>query len=154
MPHARRGPNFSPSFDMKKFFGFGSSTPPPPAPPSKPPSPPAMSPAPAAAKTAATAPAPAAPSPAAPPAPPIVGRWRDASGTGDGSESTEFNADGSVTERLAGGDTIRGRYLLSGDNLTINLEGMEEALDFTAMVRQDTLEMTDAGGQRSTYRRA
>lgn len=110
-----------------------------------------MSPAPAAAKTAATAPAPAAPSPAAPP---IVGRWRDASGTGDGSESTEFHADGSVTERLAGGDTIRGRYLLVGDNLTINLEGMEEALDFTAMVRQDTLEMTDAGGQRSTYRRA
>ncbi|MDQ6655198.1 MAG: hypothetical protein M3Y80_05225, partial [Verrucomicrobiota bacterium] len=73
--------------------------------------------------------------------------------SGDGSESTEFHSDGSVTERLTGDETIRGRYVFTGEKLTINLAGMDEPLAFTATVKQDALEMTDASGQRSTYRR-
>ncbi len=135
-----------------KLFGFGSSTPPPPSPPSKPPT-----------LTSNPAPAPAASQPSAPPepkavepappAPSITGRWQDAGDSGDGSESTEFHADGSVTESLTGGETIRGRYVFAGDKLTINLAGMDEPLAFTAIVKQDSLQMTDASGQRSTYRR-
>jgi hypothetical protein len=85
---------------------------------------------------------------------PIVGRWKSASGAGDGSESTEFHADGTVTERVAGGEVIRGRYSLGGNRLTINLDGVPEALAFTIAVKTDTLEMTDGEGERATYRRA
>ncbi|MGI8819412.1 MAG: DUF5640 domain-containing protein [Chthoniobacterales bacterium] len=130
---------------MKKFFGFGSSTPPPPAPPSKPPSLPA--------KPAAPSSAVAKTDPPSAPATSIIGRWKEASGTGDGSESTEFHTDGSVTERLGGGETIRGRYALAGEKLTIDLAGVQEALGFTVFVEDDTLEMIDGTGQRSTYRR-
>jgi hypothetical protein len=94
-----------------------------------------------------------APAPVAPP-PSLVGRWRSASGSGDGSESTEFHADGTVTERVTGGEAIRGRYLLAGDRLTITLEGMDEPLSFTVAVMADSLEMTDADGDKSVYRRA
>jgi hypothetical protein len=135
---------------MRKFFGFGSSTPPPPPPPSKPPTL-ASKPAPAPAKPAAAAPAPTPPPPAAPS---LVGRWHGTSGSGDGSESTEFHADGTVTERVTGGEAIRGRYLLAGDQLSITLEGMDEPLSFRVVVHADSLEMTDSDGDKSVYRRA
>jgi len=82
-----------------------------------------------------------------------VGRWKDADGSSDGSESTEFHADGTVTERLTGGETIRGRYSIGGQKLTINLEGVPTPLSFTVAIKGETLEMTDQDGQKASYRR-
>ena len=128
---------------MKKFFGFGSSTPPPPPPPSRPPSPPAKPAAPAPAKPEAAA-------PTSPAAPSIVGRWKEPTG----SDTTEFHADGTVTERPASGETIRGRYSLEGGKLKINLQGVDEEIVFNATVRADALEMTDADGNVTRYQKA
>ena len=145
---------------MKKFFGFGSSTPPPPAPPAKPPSPPtrpaapapaAPAPAPVKAATPAAAPKPApAREPAAAPKPSIVGKWKEP----NGSDTTEFHAEGTVTERLASGETIRGRYSLAESKLTINLDGLADELTFSALIKTDTLEMTGPDGQVTRYQRA
>ncbi len=137
---------------MKKFFGFGSSTPPPPPPPSKPPAPPATKPAPVQ-KSEAPAPLPpAAPAPAASTATPapaalIVGRWKDP----NSGDVTEFHADGAVTENVAGGEPIRGRYSLTGSKLTINLTGVPDELSFPVAIKTDTLEMTDPEGHVTRY---
>jgi hypothetical protein len=137
---------------MKKFFGFGSSTPPPPPPPSRPPAPPAKPAAPPAAAPAA----PAAPAQTPPPAAAtesaasIVGRWKEPNGT----DTTEFHADGTVTERPATGETIRGRYSLENGKLKINLEGVPDEIVFTAAVSENALEMSDADGQITHYQRA
>ena len=128
---------------MKKFFGFGSSTPPPPPPPSRPPSPPAK---PAAPGAPAKTPSPGVGSAAAS----IVGRWKEPKG----SDTTEFHADGTVTERLASGETIRGRYSLEDGKLKIKLEGVAEEIVFTAAVSANALEMSDADGQITHYERA
>lgn len=134
---------------MKKFFGFGPSTPPPP-PPSKPPAPPAARPGPAAKPDAAKSELPKPqPAPAAPPAPSIVGRWKDP-GSGD---ITEFHADGTVTEIVAGGEPIRGRYSLAGDRLKLNLEGVPDELSFPVTIKADTLEMVDPDGHMTRYQR-
>jgi Family of unknown function (DUF5640) len=119
---------------MKKFFGFGSSTPAPPPPPSRPPAPPTAKPG--APKSATTVPA-------------IVGRWKEPSG----SDTTEFHADGTVVEKPASGETIRGRYQLEGAKLTIKLERVLEPLVFTATIKNDALEMKDPEGQVTQYRR-
>lgn len=130
-----------------KLFGFGSSTPPPPPPPSKPPAtPPKASNPPAAAKTPAE-PAPA--KPAATAAPSIVGRWKDP----NSSDTTEFHADGSVTEKTGAGETIKGRYSLRDKQLKVNLEGVADELSFPVAIGADTLEMTDAEGKVTLYRR-
>ncbi len=134
---------------MKKFFGFGSSTPPPPPVPSKPPDPPAK-PAPAAAPARAKA---ATPSPAdeafttEPPS--IVGRWQEP-GT---SDTTEFHADGSVTEKTGTGETIRGRYWLRDKHLKLNLEGVADELSFPVAIGSRTLEMTDSEDKVTLYQR-
>ena len=132
---------------MKKFFGFGSSTPQPPSPPIKPPTPPAK---------AATPPAPPkspAPvetsKPAATPAPSIVGRWREPGS----SDSTEFHADGSVTEKTGSGETIRGRYSVRDKHLKIDLEGVADQLSFPVAIAADKLEMTDPDGKITHYER-
>jgi len=133
---------------MKKFFGFGSSTPPPPlTPPSKPPAPPLKSSS-ATAPTPAPKPAPAPSKPAAPETPSIVGRWKEP----NGSDVTQFAADGTVTETPASGETIRGRYSLEGGTLKLNLEGVEE-LSFPVKLGAETLEMTDTGGSVTKYER-
>jgi len=132
---------------MKKFFGFGSSTPPPPPPPSKPPAPPAKPAAAAAPPAAAKTPAPAAP-PAASAS--IVGKWKEP----NGSDTTEFHADGTVTERPASGETIRGRYSFEGGKLKINLQGVADEIVFQATVTADALETTDSEGQVTRYRKA
>ena len=122
---------------MKKFFGFGSSTPPPPAaPPSKPPAPPLK-----------PTPAPAAPVTPEPP-PSIVGRWKEPGG----ADVTEFQADGTVTETPASGETIRGRYSLAAGKLKLNLDGVDE-LTFPVKNSADTLEMTDTEGAVTKYER-
>ena len=127
---------------MKKFFGFGSSTPPPPPPPSRPPSPPAKPEAPAA--------PPKTPPPAAATAPAsIVGRWKEP----NGSDTTEFHADGTVTERPASGETIRGRYSLEDGKLKIKLDGVPDEIVFTAAVSGNALETSDADGQITHYER-
>ncbi len=127
---------------MKKLFGFGSSTPPPPAVPTRPPAPPAK-------HTPTPKPAPAKAEAALVDGRSIVGRWKEPGG----SDTTEFHADGSVTER-SGGETIRGKYVLVGSNLKINLEGVTEALTFSATIDHDTLEMIDGDGQATKYARA
>ena len=125
---------------MKKFFGFGSSTPPPPPPPAKPPSLPAKPPAAAAEKSA----------PAAGGVASIVGRWKEPNGT----DTTEFHVDGTVTERPASGEMIRGRYSFADGKLKINLEGVPNEIVFTASVSADSLETSDADGHVTLYRRA
>ena len=131
-----------------KIFGFGSSTPPPPPPPSRPPAPPAKpaaAPAPAPAKTP-----PAASAPAEPAAASIVGRWKEPNGT----DTTEFHADGTVTERPASGENIRGRYSFEGGKLRIKLQGVDEEIVFTAAVSTNALETSDPGGNVTHYVRA
>lgn len=124
---------------MKKFFGFGSSTPPPPPPPSRPP----------------TSPAAKSPAPKSPPAAKdsghesIVGRWKEP----NGNDTTEFRADGSVLEKPASGESIRGRYSFEASRLKIKLEALTEELVFTATIKNDTLEMKDRDGQITHYRR-
>lgn len=112
---------------MKKFFGFGSSPPPPPAPPNSPGT---------AAKDSGVA--------------TIVGSWKEP----DGSDTTEFRADGTVVEKPASGETIRGRYSLEGAKLKIRLEGLSEELSFSASIEDDALELKDPDGQITHYRRA
>jgi len=119
--------------DMKKLFGFGSNTPSPPPPPSRPPAPPLGKSAPPAVKPAAS----------------IVCRWKDPAG----SDITEFGSDGTVIERPASGDTIRGRYALDGSKLKIKLEGAAEELVFPVKIATDTLQMTDPEGQVTSYQR-
>lgn len=135
---------------MKKFFGFGSSTPPPPAaPPAKPPAPPA--PKPAAAPAAPARPTPPAEARKAAPsaAPSIIGRWKEPGS----SDTTEFHADGSVTEKTGNGETIRGRYSLSDKQLKINLEGVPDELSFPVALSGNKLEMTDDEGKITHYER-
>ncbi|MFN2475659.1 MAG: DUF5640 domain-containing protein [Chthoniobacterales bacterium] len=134
---------------MKKFFGFGSSTPPPPSPPSKPPTAPAKptTPAPAAAKS--PAPAESSKPAAASSAPGIVGKWREPGS----SDTTEFHADGSVTEKTGSGDTIRGRYSIRDKHLKIDLEGVADQLSFPVAIGSDELEMTDTDGKITYYER-
>lgn len=118
-----------------KFFGFGSSTPPPPPPPARPPSPPTAKSA-AAKESSSTTPG-------------IVGRWKEP----NGNDITEFRADGTVVERPASGEVIRGRYSLAGTKLKITLEAVPEELSFAASIKDDTLEMKDPDGQVTEYRR-
>jgi hypothetical protein len=118
---------------MKKFFGFGSSTPPPPAPPSRPPAPPSRPSTPGAKPVAAAS--------------PIVGRWKEP----QGSDTTEFHADGTVTESPAGSEKIRGRYTLEGAKLKIRLEGVPDELSLSAVFKGDALEMTGPDGQMTRY---
>ena len=128
---------------MKKFFGFGSSTPPPPPLPSRPPE--------LAAKPASPAAAPKTPPAATAAGPaPIVGRWKEPNGT----DTTEFHADGTVTEKPASGETIRGRYSLKEGKLKINLPGVPKEIVFTAAVNTNALELSDAEGQITHYQRA
>lgn len=130
---------------MKNFFGFGSSTPPPPPPPSKPPAPPPK-----------PAPAPAKPTPAIPAdktaasqTPSIIGRWKEPGS----SDTTEFHADGTVTERTGSGETIRGRYSLRDKHLKLNLDGVPDELSFPVSVGAETLEMSDTEGKITLYER-
>ncbi len=121
--------------DLKKLFGFGSSTPPPPPPPLRPPPPPGARPGPR--------PAPAT-------APTIIGQWQEP----NGNDTTEFRADGTLMEKQAGGETISGRYSLDGARLKVRLEGVAEELAFNVVIKGDMLEMTDSEGNTTKYRRA
>lgn len=79
----------------------------------------------------------------------IVGQWNEPGS----SDTTEFRADGTLSERLGSGETIRGRYTLDGSKLLITLEGVD-ALSFSASINPDALELTDPDGQVTHYRRA
>jgi hypothetical protein len=124
-----------------KFFGFGSSTPPPPPPPGRPPSPPGVKPS--------AKPAPADKKESVTSTASIVGEWREPGG----SDITQFRADGTVVEKPANGDPIRGRYSIDGAKLKIRLDGVPDELSFAASVNGDTLEMKDPDGQVTHYRR-
>ena len=56
-------------------------------------------------------------------------------------------------EKPAGGETIRGRYSLEGAKLKIKLDGLADELSFSAVIKTDALELTDAEGQVTHYRR-
>ncbi|MDQ6622718.1 MAG: DUF5640 domain-containing protein [Verrucomicrobiota bacterium] len=122
-----------------KFFRFGSSTPPPPPPPARPPRPPLARPQ--AAKPPARPPIPVA-------RPSIVGRWQERGS----KEATEFRADGTLLERLGNGEMINGRYVLEGARLQIELQDVGP-LSFSVSLNAETLELTDAEGQVTRYRR-
>jgi hypothetical protein len=126
---------------IKRLLRFAARTPPPPRPPLRPPSPPGL------AKSSPPKPA-ASAKPSAFAAPGIVGRWQ----APDSNDTTEFRADGSLAEQLATGETINGRYSLEGSKLRVQLDGVGE-LSFAAAVTAETLELTDAEGQVTRYRR-
>ena len=81
--------------------------------------------------------------------PTIVGRWKER----DGSDITEFHSDGTVTEKPASGETIRGKYSMEGGRLKIKLARVADELIFPVSIKADTLEMTDPEGQVTHYRR-
>ena len=78
-----------------------------------------------------------------------MGRWKEPKG----SDTTEFHADGTVTEKPASGENIRGRYTLEGAKLKIRLEGVPDELSFSAVIKTDALEMTGPDGQTTRYER-
>ena len=59
-----------------------------------------------------------------------------------------------MIEKPASGETIRGRYSLEGTKLKIKLEGLSDELSFTALIKTDSLEMTDPDGQVTRYQKA
>ncbi len=67
---------------------------------------------------------------------------------------TEFRPDGTLVEKPASGETIRGRYSCDGSKLKVQLDGIPEELSFTIAIKNDTLKMTDAEGQVTKYLRA
>ena len=79
-----------------------------------------------------------------------MGRWHEP----NGSDITEFKADGNLLENPANADPIRGRYTLRGAELKVELEGVNDPLSFTVAIKGDLLEMTDAEGHKTQYRRA
>lgn len=89
------------------------------------------------------------PSPAQSAKPSLVGRWKEP----QGKDTTEFHTDGTVTEKPATGENIRGRYALDGSKLKIKLDGVPDELSFSAVVRGDTLEMTGPDGEATRYER-
>jgi hypothetical protein len=82
-------------------------------------------------------------------APSIVGRWKEPKG----SDTTEFHADGRVTEKPAGAADILGRYLFDGAKLEIRLEGVAEELVFSVALKGNSLEMTGPDGEKTRYER-
>ncbi len=70
-----------------------------------------------------------------------MGQWKEL----NGSDTTEFRAEGRWTERPAGRDDPR-PLLVRGAKLAVQLEGMGEELSFNVLIRSDVLEMTDSGG--------
>ena len=70
-----------------------------------------------------------------------------------GTDMTEFRADGTLVEKAASGETIRGRYSLSASQLKVRLEEAPEELAFTVVIKSDLLEMTDSEGNTTKYRR-
>ena len=82
--------------------------------------------------------------------PGIVGRWKE----GDSNDIIEFHRDGTVTEKPATGETIRGKYSLEGGRLKINLDGVANELVFPVSIKAEALEMTDPEGQVTRYQRA
>ncbi|MDQ6859901.1 MAG: hypothetical protein M3032_01915 [Verrucomicrobiota bacterium] len=129
------------------FFGFAASLPPPPKPPRRPPAPPLIRRTPAARAPVRKTPR-AVAQPSAPPPPSIVGRWKEPSG----SDLVEFREDGALIEQSAGGDKIQGRYALLGDQLKIQLDGVEH-LAFSVRVDAENLELRDVEGQVTRYQR-
>ncbi len=82
--------------------------------------------------------------------PSLVGRWKEP----NADDITEFRDDGTVIERPASGEPIRGRYSLDGPKLKVKLDGAPDDLSFSISIKQDTLEMTYPDGQVTVYRRA
>ena len=78
-----------------------------------------------------------------------MGRWKEP----QGNDTTEFHTDGTVTEKPATGEKIRGRYTLAGVKLQIRLDGVPDELSFSAVVKGDTLEMTGPDGETTRYER-
>lgn len=92
----------------------------------------------------------------APPADPkkaIIGRWQEPGST----ETTEFRADGKVTEKLADGGTISGKYSFSdGARVKMKFDGAMASLgelSFPVKISGDTLEMTGPDGKAARYQR-
>ena len=78
-----------------------------------------------------------------------MGRWKEPTG----KDTTEFHADGTVTEKPSTGENIRGSYALDGLKLKIKLDGVPDELSFSAVVKGDTLEMTGPDGQATRHER-
>lgn len=75
----------------------------------------------------------------------IVGKWSDS----EGVETIVYNADGSMTETLAGGDVVKGKYSFpDASHIKVEYEGPMAAAGpmvspFT--IKGDTMDVTDSG---------
>lgn len=84
----------------------------------------------------------------------ILGKWSEA----DGAETIEYKADGTMTETLAGGDVVKGKYSFpDAAHIKVDLEGPMSAMGaivspFT--IKGDTMDVTGIDGSTvSHYKR-
>ncbi|HEY4284859.1 MAG TPA: hypothetical protein VGM62_17485 [Chthoniobacterales bacterium] len=77
----------------------------------------------------------------------LIGKWTEA----DGVETVEYKADGTMTETLAGGDVMKGKYSFSdASHIKVEFEGPMGAMGpivspFT--MKGDQLDVTGVDGQ-------
>jgi hypothetical protein len=76
----------------------------------------------------------------------LVGKWTEA----DGAETVDYKADGTMTETLAGGDVVKGKYSFpDAGHIKVELEGPMSAMGpivspFT--LKGDELDVTGVDG--------
>jgi hypothetical protein len=85
----------------------------------------------------------------------IVGKWTEA----DGAETIEYKADGTMTETLAGGDVVKGKYSFpDAEHIKVELEGPMSAMGpivSPIKISGDTMDVTGVDGSSvSHYKRA
>ncbi|HEY0369867.1 MAG TPA: hypothetical protein VGC85_09740 [Chthoniobacterales bacterium] len=85
----------------------------------------------------------------------IVGKWSEA----DGAETVEYKADGSMTDTLAGGDVMKGKYSFpDAAHIKVELEGPMAAMGpivSPITIKGDTMDVTGIDGSTvSHYKRA
>jgi hypothetical protein len=75
----------------------------------------------------------------------IVGKWSDS----EGVETVVYSADGSMTETLAGGDVVKGKYSFpDATHIKVELEGPMAAagpMVSPIAIKGDTMDVTDGG---------
>jgi hypothetical protein len=77
----------------------------------------------------------------------IVGKWADA----DGVENTEYKADGTFSETMAGGDVIKGKYSFpDATHIKVEFEGPMSAMGAVTSpitVKGDDMDITGVDGK-------
>lgn len=82
----------------------------------------------------------------------IVGKWTEA----DDVETIEYKADETMTETLAGGDVVKGKYSFpDAAHIKVELEGPMGAIVSPITIKGDEMDITGVDGSSvSHYKRA